>query len=130
MKRAIFAILGLFLAISFCAQVSAVELDRDIVTINNTDVIFDTSSSLTEEEKQLVAEYILYGSSDTQSYGLMCNLFGHKNTTEIVTTITHCVRTAVPRCLEEKWELIICSRCDNVDNTRIAYSYIDCCPVD
>ena len=131
MKKTLLFALVLALTLSFCVRISATNNMTNAITINNVDVVFDTNSSLTEAEKQLIAEHIVYGVSDVQTYGLICNLFGHKTTTEIVTTITHCVNSTVPRCLEEDWELIICSRCESiVEETRLAYSYRNCCPVD
>lgn len=128
MKRTTMFIMAIALFISFTVHSSAIESEINIITINNVDVIFDANSSLTEEAKQHIAEYLVCGASNMQTYGLICNLFGHKNTTEIVTTITHCVRDTVPRCLDEEWEITTCSRCDNVETTRIAYSYRNCCP--
>lgn len=129
MKRTIIIALVCILAISLCVHISASDFDDNVIRINNIDVIFDDNSSLTIDEKYLIAEYMTNTNSHAQSYGLMCTLFGHKTTTEYVTTITHCVRTTSPRCLDESWELTICSRCETIiEETRIGYSYIDCCP--
>lgn len=129
MKRTTLIILVLALVMSFCIHASAETSEGVIIKINNTDIIFDANSTLTHEEKQIVAEYLVNGNPDTQTYGLICTLFGHQETTEIVTTVTHCVRATIPRCLEEDWELIVCSRCETlIEETRIGYSYIDCCP--
>lgn len=111
-------------------QASALDTDCNIVTIDNTDVLFDINSSFTFEEQMIIAQYIVQDESKAQTYGLICNLLGHKNSTEIVYTITHKVNSTVPRCKRETWEVIVCSRCDNVENNLLSYSYIDCCPVD
>lgn len=130
MKQTVLLIFVLIIITSFTVNTSAVDINNSIITINNTDIIFDVNSTLTNDEMLIIAESIVYGASNVQTYGLICNIFGHKNTTEYVTTITHCVRNTAPRCLNEKWELLVCSRCDNVEETRIAYSYMNCCPED
>lgn len=130
MKKFILFCMVTICTLCFCFHTLAIEPTSYVVTIDNVSVIFSTNSNLTENEKHLIAEHLIYGESDIQTYGLLCNLFGHKNTTEIVTTITHCVNSTVPRCLEEYWEIQICSRCDNVESTVIDYNYINCCPVD
>lgn len=127
-NKTITLVLTLVCVLCFCVNASATNPDLHIVTIENTDVIFSIDSTLTDEEKQSVGECIVYGPDNTQTYGLMCTLFGHKNTTEIVTTVTHCVNTAAPRCLEETWEVVVCSRCDHSETTRISHHYLYCCP--
>ena len=124
--------LPLFLTVicvmSFCFNASASDSTSNIISYGNIDMIFDSDSTLSYEDKLLIAEYIVNGTDDAQTYGLLCNLFGHKNTTEYVTTITHEVNATAPRCLSEDWELLVCSRCDNVEGTRLDYTYIYCCP--
>lgn len=114
--------------ICFCVHPFAIDTSTNIVTIENVDVIFDSKSMFTAEEQQVIAEYLVTGTINVQTYGLICNLFGHKNTTEYVTTITHGAYSTAPRCLEEDWEIITCSRCNNTEATRIGFSLVDCCP--
>lgn len=130
-KKIVLLLFVFTLTISCCLNIYAEGQEHHIVTVNNIDVIFSSTSSLTHEEKQLFAEYLVKGTPNVQTYGLICNVFGHKESTEIITTVTHCVRSTVPRCLEENWELIICTRCETIiEETRFGYLYIDCCPVD
>lgn len=131
MKKTMLFILVAILAMSFCLHASAEEVHNDMITIDAVDIIFDAESSLTYEEKQMVAEYLVNGDPGVQTYGLLCTLFGHKESTEIVITVTHRVRDSVPRCLDEEWELIICTRCETIiEETRLSYYYVDCCPED
>lgn len=130
MKKVLLPILALFCILSFCLHASASEDVLHVITINNVDIIFEEDSTLSDEAKQSIALLLTKEESCTQTYGLICNVFGHKNSTEIVTTITHCVNDANPRCLQERWEIVTCSRCGNTETTRIAYSLINCCPVD
>lgn len=128
MKRIVLFVLVIACAISFCINTAAEEINPCVISIDNIDVIFDSDSLFTNGEKEVIAEYILYGQSSTQAYGLLCNLFGHKTTTEFVTTITHEVNDTAPRCLEEYWEVTTCSRCDYVTTTRLSYGFKNCCP--
>ena len=130
MKKYLICVLSITLSICCSIITSATDVHQDIITINDVDVIFDNSSTLTDYEKLHIAECVVYGHPSTQTYGLICNLFGHKTTTEYVTTITHRVNTSVPRCLEEHWEVVACSRCDYVESTRLSFGYKNCCPVD
>lgn len=130
MKRFILMLMTIVLSMGICFPTFAIESDCNVIIINNVEVIFDSGSSLSNEEKQNIAEYLTNGNSDVQPYGLICNIFGHKNTTEYVITITHCVNSSIPRCLEECWEVITCSRCGNTETVRLDYNYIDCCPED
>lgn len=128
MKKFVLLFASVLCTICFCVHPFAMDTSSLVISINNVDIIFDDNSTLTLEEKQFVAEYLVTGVDSTQTYGLICNLFGHKNTTEIVTTITHRAYTTAPRCFEEEWEIITCSRCGNTETTRIAYALINCCP--
>ena len=130
MKKIALLITIMTCIISFCLHSFAIDISPCVISIKNVDIIFDEDSMLSADEKQIVAEHLVNGQADAQTYGLICNLFGHKNTTEIVTTITHEVSSSAPRCLEEQWELTICSRCENTEETRIAFYYIYCCPED
>jgi len=129
MKRTLLLALIVILIMAFCVHISAQDSVGTVVTIDGVNIFFNVDSSLSEDEKQLIANDIVFGDSTIQTYGLICNLFGHKTTTEYVTSITHGVRATVPRCLEEHWEIIICSRCDSIiEKTRLSYGYKNCCP--
>ncbi len=130
MKKSALLLISIFCAISFCVHPLAMDVTPIVISVENVDVVFDEKSMLTAEEKQIVAEYLVNGQNNAQTYGLICNVFGHKNTTEYVTTITHCASSTAPRCLEEDWELTICTRCENTEKSRIGFSLIFCCPED
>ena len=130
MKKITFMFITIICVACFCVHPFAIYTSASIITIDNIDVIFDNDSSLSTEEKQTIAEYLVNGTTNVQTYGLICNVFGHKNSTEYVTTITHCAYSTAPRCLDEQWEIVTCSRCNNTETTRIAFSLVDCCPED
>jgi len=127
MKKIVLIFLAAICATSFCTHISASNENPSIISIDSVDILFSENSTLSYEEKQIIAEALLIDSPDAQAYNLLCNLFGHKNTTENVTTLTHCARATAPRCLEEEWQVTSCSRCGNTETTRIAYGYKNCC---
>lgn len=130
MKKLIVIVLTTILFAISCFNTFASENNSSSIIIDNIEVIFDSSSSLSTEDKQLIAEQLANENSTVQTYGLFCNLFGHKYTTEMVVTITHCVNPTSPRCLQERWEVSKCSRCDNTEQTLLSQIMIDCCPSD
>ena len=128
MKKVFSLFIVITCIVCFCTLISASNIDQVVITIGNTDVVFDNDSTFTIEEKTVIAELLVYGPCNSQTYGLICNLFGHKTSTEIVTTITHEFSETSPRCLREKWEITTCSRCDYSETERISYAMIHCCP--
>lgn len=128
MKKILSLMLVAMMCVTLCIGASASEVTENVIRIDNVEVIFESTSTLSMEEKQAIAAYLVYGESDAQAYGLMCTLFGHKNTTEYVTTISHGVLASGDRCLEQIWQLNICSRCDNVEQILVGEQYISCCP--
>ena len=128
-KRIITLTLTIVLSIFTCINISANNIENNIITINNVDVQFQNDSCFTNEQKQFIADNIVNSSSENNisTYGLTCTLFGHKYNTENVTTTTHCAKAAAPRCLVEEWEISVCSRCEDTISTNTANYYIYCC---
>ena len=130
MKKIISVLLVIVLLSAMCITSYANESANNIFIINNKTIIFDEDSSFTIEEKQFIAELLANPDQEHTTYGLVCTLLGHKNTTETVHTITHCVDTQSPRCLQENFLITTCSRCGESTVERISYFYITCCPED
>ena len=129
MKKFISLCLATILCLSFAFSVNAT--GGTVYSYNGVDVVFEENSLLSESVKIQVAEMLVNGASaqeDIATYNLWCSLFGHNNTTESVTTIQHKVDTVAPRCLSQIWELNVCTRCENVEETLLTQKYIDCCP--
>lgn len=85
--------------------------------------------ALTAEQQESVAYNLVYGAeTSSQPYGLYCILFGHELKESTVGVITHKVRTYVPRCKREIYDVTICEKCDYQTQTLSTTSYIDCCP--
>lgn len=94
---------------------------------HDIEVCFTENSVFSEDEKQIIEEYFVDGINNTATYGLKCTLFGHDYVTEYVDVIRHKVRTTIPRCDREKYEMKICSDCSDTVSTLILLTYIDCC---
>ena len=128
MKRKTFTLfMALMLSVSMCINVSAAS-NQYIYTVDDVTVIFDSNTMFDEETREYVAHYLVHGSNEATTYGLMCTLFGHSYESSLVATITHRVNDTDPRCLEETYKVQTCKRCDASITERIAYDYITCCP--
>ena len=66
-------------------------------------------------------------SAASTPYGLTCVLLGHDTTTKMISVIEHKVRASNPRCLETKYNVTICNRCDYENIEYVLDKYISCC---
>ena len=130
MKKIITVLLAIVLTSFMCVSAFASENVGNMYTIGDKTVVFEASSVFTAEEQQYIAEMLVNPDADSAAtYGLMCTLFGHKETTEAVTTITHGAAATAPRCLQENFLVTICTRCEEtISMERISFQYISCCP--
>ena len=98
----------------------------------DTTVIFDTETGLSYEQKQMIADKIVYGDSndDQISTYRWCWLVGHDKVLNIVTTIEHKVEETVPRCIKRVYDVETCTACDYINEELISTTYIFCCPED
>ena len=130
MKRYITFFLAIVVAISTILITSATSSTGTAIEIDSFEVIFESDSSFTAEEQQLIAEKVISNNTDNEkatTYNILCTLFGHKTTTESITVIEHCVREAQPRCTKSLQDVTTCSRCDYVDISVFSSTYIYCC---
>lgn len=114
------------MTISF--SVSATNTSANLTyTFENTSVIFDKSTPFSETSQLNIANFIIFGEKNTQTYGLTCTLFGHDYVTDYVTTITHNVCESQPKCLRETFEVGECSRCGDTYTELVNSLMISCC---
>lgn len=129
MKKILTIVLALFLLCTFTVSSFATAEETYVYELNGVTVIFDAEDAWDAATRETVAHLLVYGDEgDATTYNLLCTMFGHKYETRAVTTITHCVQTAQPRCLEEYFDVSLCSRCEDSVTERIGYCYITCCP--
>ena len=130
MKKLISILLVSVLMVSTCISVSADEIAGNTYNIDNVTVIFDQNSQFSNEKQEAIANLLVNPEYGVATAGIICNLFGHKNTSETVVTITHCYNVESPRCLQEFFTVTTCSRCDESTVERTGFNYITCCPED
>ena len=130
MKKILVALMSVIIALISALPCSALETDlcnHESCECAQIEFIFK-NENIDSETAEKIINKLSGNDSDATTYGIMCTLFGHKyETTEIVTAITHNVRTSAPRCLREDYECSVCSRCDHVEETLVYSSYISCC---
>ena len=125
-------IIALFLVVASLFSVMSISVyaedaNEDIVTVtvNETEFVFDANTS-EEFRNKAIAHYFNHDDGAVP-YGLTCTLFGHKLESSIISAITHKVRSTDPRCLRERYNTEVCSRCDYTNSTLIDSTYITCC---
>ena len=128
MKKIIVLILSISMLFALPTNAHASADIGNTYEINNVTVIFEVNSSLDAKTQERIANYIVSPEYGLSTAGLICTLFGHNNTSETVTTITHKVNSTDPRCLKEIFTVTTCSRCDETSMERDSYKYISCCP--
>ena len=128
MKKVAVIFIVIILTIGATIGVSAESNAGNTYHIDNITVLFDTNSQFSEEQQEMIAQLLVNPEYGVSQANLICNIFGHKNTQEGVSTITHKVLAESPRCLEEFFVITICSRCNESTVERTGYRYISCCP--
>lgn len=124
-KISIILIISLLLT-ALTISANAAESYGDTYTVQDVTVKFEADSIFTLKEQQHIVELLVHGGDEITPYGLSCFLFGHNYESEIITTVTHNVRTTAPRCLEESYEAQVCSKCGDTKLTLLISHYINC----
>ena len=128
MKKLFALLLSLLLITIFSLSAFAASTEAYVYEIDNVTVIFDKNNTLDATTREMIAHKLLHGDEDATTYGLMCTLFGHKYEVTGVITVTHCAQSIQPRCLEEYFDVSVCTRCEDTIVDRTGWSYITCCP--
>ena len=98
-------------------------------TIEDITVIYQEDSVLTDAQKELFLFLIQSEQTEYTPYSLLC-LFGHDKVTEYAHIIKHKALSVEPRCADQYYEVITCTRCDYMDATLVSNAFIHCCPED
>ncbi len=128
MKKIIALILvaaSLFSVLSVSVYAEDAGEDTVTVTVDGVEFIFDSDTS-EEFRNKAIAHYFEHDDEAT-TYGLMCTLFGHKLENSIISAVTHKARATDPRCLRQRFNTEVCTRCDYTNSTLIDAKYISCC---
>lgn len=125
--KSLFAIL-LALTLLICTCILPVSAKNET---NNNDVQIIINDEVSVETKEKIEKYFATGEpatdDGTATYGLTCTLLGHKIEASSVSTITHKVRTAAPRCKKQTYLYEACTRCDYEASQLVETEYIYCC---
>lgn len=122
----ILAVVFVFSAMSITAYAEEASENTVTVTVNDVEFVFDADT--TEDfRSKFIAHYFSHGEEEAATYGLTCTLFGHKLESSVTVAITHKARSTDPRCLQEKFNTEVCTRCDYTNSTLISNLYISCC---
>lgn len=129
MKKVISCLLFFALLIIVPLTAYANETIQDVFYFGDLDVeiVFESDSSLSEEEKERIAEILAYdlSTSETRAW---CWLTGHDKVIHTVTKVTHKATPYAPRCLEETYNITTCENCSYYYEDLIAQEYTFCCP--
>ena len=95
-------------------------------------VTFDSNTDLSYEQKQAIADKIVYGSSNDEQISTYswCWLVGHDIVSDTVIAIEHKVDQYEPRCIKRVYAVDMCTACDYMEETLISTTYVFCCPED
>ncbi len=126
MKRIIITALMLLLCIAMPLTAYANDIAGNVYEIDDRTIQFKSNSAFTEEEQLKIVNVLIEDENEIAPYNLVCSLFSHKYTSEIITTTTHNVRSSAPKCLLEKINVSVCSRCGYTEKEHISSSYINC----
>ena len=127
-KVILIVIIVVMLMVSATLSASADNTVGNTYQVDNVTVIFDVDSQLSSGQQEAIADLLVNPEYGVAQANLICNIFGHKNTSETVVTITHKVLAESPRCLQENFTVTTCSRCNESTVERNSYAYISCCP--
>lgn len=124
-KRKAFVVLGTLMVLMLTLAVAAVADNSS--ESKNIEVLFDSNTEFTDLEQDVIRTHFINASNDVQQLGLKCTLFGHDYKTELVTVITHKVRSTSPRCRKEIFETKICTVCSDTVPKLMNEDLIICC---
>ena len=116
----------LLFSLSF-STASASEAITENTSAENATVEFIFDEGLSEELKAKIEAHLLGESKNSNSRGILCDIFGHDLVATNTIQVTHKVRATSPRCLEDVYKVEACEDCDYVKSTLISSDYIYCC---
>lgn len=126
MKKISIILIICLLLTAITIPANAAESYGNSYSVQDVTIKFAADSIFSSEEQQHFVELLIYGDDEINPYGLSCFLFGHNYESEIITTVTHNVRTTAPRCLEERYDAQVCSKCGDKQLTLLTSFYINC----
>lgn len=126
MKKICAAFLAVLLVVSFSISAYAVDDAPITYEYGNTTFIFEADTVFDEAERDIIMQALTDREAVAEPCGLAC-LFGHDYESEAIIAVTHCASDTAPRCLEEAFEIQMCTRCDKTITELLGSTYIFCC---
>ena len=125
--------LAIIFCIAFSLSFSANAISETEFYYQDEDVTvtFDVESSLSDDQKQFIADKIVAGEPivyDGISTYSLCWLTGHDIITEVVFAVEHKVSPTVPRCKKNTYSVESCEKCDYMEYSLASSAWILCCP--
>jgi hypothetical protein len=105
-KAILTVIMVVILTISATLSASADSKVGNTYHIDNVTVVFDVESQFSTEQQEMIAILLVNPEYGVAKANLICNIFGYKNTSETVITITHKASATDPRCLQENFTVV------------------------
>jgi len=118
-----------FLLFCIIFSISTYCFAEEVHDIGNITIIYQENTTWTSAQKEQFYNLISSEQHEYTPYSLLC-LFGHDEVTEYHHVIKHKALSVAPRCANQLYEVITCTRCDYMDATLVSNLFIDCCPED
>ena len=90
-------------------------------------VTFSNDAIPQEKQEAIAKKLIGVDDSSSQTYGLICTLFGHDYVYDSVNVVTHKVLSTAPRCKQQTYDVTYCDNCDYYEEELVSTTYIYCC---
>lgn len=132
MKRLVSIVLTMIIiVVSTVITTSASEGSTVTFYYGDVEVTVSNVGNLEYETLKAIADFVATDSSDDSAI-MPCNIlciFGHDLTTTAATKTTHNAYTTSPKCLEEVYSIVTCTRssCDYFERTLIRSNRIGFC---
>ena len=132
MKKIISCLLAFSFMFAVCGISSTAKTDN-VFYYDNAEIVVE-NADLSYEKKQLIADHIAgvcaesTSEQESSTYNLLC-IFGHKETSSMVTEVRHNVYDTTPKCVQNIYKVTTCERenCDLFESEVISSKRISTC---
>ena len=90
-------------------------------------VTFSNDAIPQEKQEAIAKKLIGIDDSSSQTYGLICTLFGHDYVYDKANVVTHKASSTAPRCKKQTYDVTYCDNCDYYEEELVSTTYIYCC---
>ncbi len=131
MKKIICGMLSVILVLGifgFSVSANGNEVYEFVVDGTEYTVSFE-GDTIPAEFRAAVAQKMVGADTDgAQTYGLLCDLWGHEGVVSTSSVTVHKVNPYHPRCRYEVWDVTVCKRCGELMGEElVSFQYRICC---